>query len=118
MLPAKSTLTDVSINESLPCFVRQLGVDHASGEGDVISQVLHVHEGVLPVLSALVVERDQMGAQPPVKLLVLGVQHQEDKVKPEEGRRRGEGRRDGGMRRGGKGEGRRDGGMRGGEMGE
>ena len=39
----------------------------------------------LLLLPALVVEGDQVGGQPAVELLVLGVQHQENQVKPVEG---------------------------------
>lgn len=74
-------------------------MDHASGKGNVVSQVLHAHEGVLSVLSALVVQGDKMGAESPVELLVLGIQHQEDEVEPG-GRRRGLGRKKGGVNKG------------------
>lgn len=52
--------------------------------GDVVPEHRHVHALLLCLLLTLVVQGHQVVSQTPVIRLVLGVQHEEDQVKPEE----------------------------------
>ena len=52
-----------------------------AGVSNVVSQVGHVQESVFLLLLCLMEEGDQVSGQSPVKLLVLGIQHQENQVK-------------------------------------
>ena len=55
---------------------------HQIGTLNEVTQMVSYEVCSLLVLFALVVEGDQVGGQTMVKLFILGVQHQEDQVKP------------------------------------
>lgn len=95
-------LTNISMDKSLSSFFGELRVDVGSTKRDVISEISHVHKGLLFLHQALVVKGDKVSSQSSIKLLILRIQHQEDEIKPSErGEEGGGGKREG---KGGEGE--------------
>lgn len=71
------------LDESLAGFLAQPRHDHAMSISNVVLQYSHVHELLLHLLLALVVQRDKVMRKTPVVGFVLRVQHEEDQIKPE-----------------------------------
>lgn len=75
-------MTEADLDQGLAGLLAQSRADVGPGVRDVILQHGHVQKLLLHLLLALVVQGHQVVGQPAVVRLVLGIQHQEDKVEP------------------------------------